>query len=130
MKPRSVILVLCAVILAAPACTFSRTRVNDERFLEKLDAVVPGTTTASELTRMLGQPVNWVELSQKHRLFIYAYGDSKTAGLTLILFNALKTNSGFDSAFIVVDKEKNVVTEKFVGTQSKDLSWEFWPFGG
>jgi len=130
MRSRFVILALLAAILAAPACTFARARINDENFLKMTEKIIPGKTTTQELTTTLGQPMNWVELPENKRIFIYSYGDSKTAGLTLILFNVLKTNAGYDSAFFVIDTNKKIVVEKYVGTKSADLPWEFWAFGG
>jgi hypothetical protein len=122
--------VFCVVVFFLPACTFSRVRVNDQDFLEKTEKIILGKTTLLELTDMLGQPINWVELPENRRMYIYSYGDSKTAGLTLILFNTLKTNTGFDSAYFVIDTEDKTVVEKYVGTKSKNLPWEFWAFGG
>jgi hypothetical protein len=121
-------LLLSLSLLAGSGCTWSRTRVNDPDFRTKAASVVPGKTTARELIQTLGTPINWVELPGGNHMYAYSYGDSKTEGLTLLVVNILKTNVGLDSAFFLLD-DKDVVREKYIGTNSEDLPWEWWAFG-
>ena len=68
-------------------------------------------------------------LPNERRLMIYNYGQSKTKGLTLILFNVAKTNVAIDTAIFLVDAD-GTIEESWVGDNSLDVPWEWWAFGG
>ena len=126
--PRSASL---AALLAAAlgGCSWSRTVVNDPSIRERADAVVPGTTTADELPGILGsEPLSHLEVGDGRRLLIWGYGESKTEGLNLLIVSFSRTNTGLDTAYFLVDG-KGTVSRKWVGTNSRDLPWEWWSFG-
>ena len=90
------------IILLLPlllgACTFARQKINVEGFHEKAEQIVPGKTKAADLSKILGSPPNAVlPLKDGKKVYVYTFGEGKTAGLTLILFNVSKTNLGIDS---------------------------------
>jgi hypothetical protein len=103
--------------------------VNDPSIPERAEAVVPGTTTAEELPGILGsEPLSFLEVGDGRRLLIWGYGESKTEGLNLLIVSFSRTNSGLDTAYFLVDA-KGTVSRKWVGTNSRDLPWEWWSFG-
>ena len=55
-------------------------------------------------------------------------GVATAAGLTLILINIMKTNSGIDTALFLVD-EQGVVEETKIGQNHKEVDWQWWAFG-
>jgi hypothetical protein len=119
------LLTLCAL----PGCLFARGQVNASDLPDRVSGVVPGTTTIAQVERMIGGPATSITpLGAGNLLHVYTFGDTKTAGLSLIVLNISRTNSGFDTAFFVVDPS-GVVVEMKVGQNSKDLEWEWWAFG-
>ena len=129
MPRRGRLFALLLLAAAAAGCSWSRTVVNDPSTPDRAAAVVPGATTADELPGILGSdPLSFIEVGDGRRLLVWGYGESKTEGLNLILVSSSRTNSGLDTAFFLVDAE-GVVRRKWVGTNSRDLPWEWWSFG-
>lgn len=120
------VLALCA----ATGCSLQRQRINIENPYTRFQRVKPGQTRVEELSAILGTgPSNVVPVPPDREGYVYSYGDSKTWMLGLLFINFQKTNTGIDTAVFVVDR--NGVVERVVhGTNSKDLPWQFWPFGG
>ena len=80
--------------------------INAVHFHEKIKHLEMGETTADELRTMIGSPPQSVLFTDDgERVWIYSFGQAKTAGLTLILFNTLKTNMGLDGALFLIDKD-------------------------
>ncbi len=124
---------LCIALLGAlvlPACTFSRAEINDSSLPERAKNLRVGEHTVEDLIEALGTPPGQIILlPNNNRLLIYNYGQSKTQGLTLILFNVLKTNVAIDTAIFLID-ENGTLAEAWVGDNSEDVPWEWWAFGG
>ncbi|MHC4943752.1 MAG: hypothetical protein ACYTG7_12115 [Planctomycetota bacterium] len=123
--------ILAALTLAflLSGCMFARQKINIENFHAKAETIVPGKTKAKELTEILGsQPNAIIDTPEGKKIFAYTFGEAKTKGLTLILFNVRKTNLGIDTAYFFIDKN-NVVEEKIISTNSKEIPWEWWAFG-
>jgi hypothetical protein len=121
--------ILLAVPLVLSACHFSRVRVNVENFHDKAAGVEAGSTTSDQLVDMLGtQPNKIIDLEGDKQAYVYIFGDSKTKGLTLIIINILKTNTGIDTAVFVLDSN-DVVEEVHISSNSEDLPWEWWAWG-
>lgn len=115
-------------LLVLSGCTFARARINDPEFIVKAAAIEEGTTTSEQLVAQVGNPLSWVRVGSGEELYVYSYGQSKTGGLTMLIFNVTKTNLKLDTAFFVI--KDGVVTEKYVGTNSEDVPWQWWAFGG
>ena len=133
VRLRKAWIALVAVSLLAPAfagCSMQRQRINIENAFTRIDRVKTGQTRVEELPAILGTaPSNVVPIAPDKQGHIYAFGDSKSFMLGIILLNFQKTNTGIDNAVFVVDR--NGVVEKVIhSSYSKGLSWEFWPFGG
>jgi hypothetical protein len=120
--------VLGALAAVIAGCTFNRTQINQADLERRVSAVVPGQTTLAELEAMAGGPATSITPIGDKRLYAYTFGDSKTAGLTLILLNISKTNAAIDTALFLVNQD-NVVEWAGVGQNSKDVPWQWWAFG-
>lgn len=110
-------------------CIWNRTRVNDPTIRDRAAAVVPGKTTAAELSRILGaMPGATVPLSDGRTLCSFGYGDAKTEGLSLLIVTLTRTNSYFSAIYAVIGAD-GVVESIHTSPKEEDLPWEFWPFG-
>jgi len=122
---------LVALVLIALVCTgclWARQRVNNPNVFHLTDKVAVGKTTDQQLMNIMGTPpVAILPAGEGKEIFLYNFGDVKTKGLTLIIFNVKKTNAGFDSAYFLIGKDK-VVERKMVSDNSQDLPWEWWAF--
>jgi len=129
MKRRLAFLTLALLVaVAVSGCTFHRARLNIEDFNSKAALVTPGKTTAGELVEILGSDPNTIlPIEDGKSIYIYYFGDTKTSGLTLIIINLLKTNAGIDSGFFILNRNQ-VVERAFISTNSKEVSWGWWPF--
>ena len=117
-----------AVVLALGGCSWGRQQINQADLESRVGGVVPGQTTAAELERMAGGPPTSITPIGQKQLYAYTFGDSKSEALTLLIINIGKTNTGLDTALFLID-ENGVVESSRVGTNSKDLPWEWWAFG-
>ncbi|MHC5034526.1 MAG: hypothetical protein ACYTFZ_05785 [Planctomycetota bacterium] len=123
------VLLSCLLAGASAGCSFSRGLTNIEDLHQRIESVVPHETTGAELVEILGSPPNNVlAAAEGKRIWLYTFGDSKTAGLNLIVFAVSRSNIGIDTALFILDKD-SVVEEVVCSTNSQDLEWEFWPFG-
>ena len=133
IRARSAIAACVAISLLAPAwagCAMQRQRINIENAFTRLERVKIGDTRAEELPAILGSaPANILPVRPDKEAWIYSFGDSKTFMLGIIILNFQKTNTGIDNAVIVVDRN-GVVEDIRYSSYSRDLSWQFWPFGG
>ncbi|MCA9771742.1 MAG: hypothetical protein KC466_04990 [Myxococcales bacterium] len=119
-----------SIAVGIGGCTFARQRTNIEDPYGKIAQVQAGVTSTADLARIFGAgPTTVVDAPGGGALWIYAFGDAKTWQIGLIVFNVGKTNAAQDAAVFVVDGA-GVVQEVHYGTNSKDLPWQFWPFGG
>ena len=129
MRRHAVALLACFALLPLSGCLFARAQVNAVDLPERVASVEPGKTTIAQVERMIGTPATSITpVGGGNLLHVYTYGDTKTAGLALIVLNVSRTNSGFDTAFFVVNPE-GVVVEMKVGSNTQDLEWEWWAFG-
>lgn len=126
---RAVAALLGGLALMAGGCAFNRAQVNQADLPQRVAGVVPGQTTIAEVEAMAGSTATSITpLGDGKSLYAYTYGDSKTAGLMLIILNISKTNAGFDTALFLVD-QNGIVEWAGVGQNSKNLPWQWWAFG-
>lgn len=123
-------LTLAAIAALATSCTFARAEINDPTLPQRLaEGLVIGETTEDELIEAIGTPPGQIILlKDRERLLIYNYGQSRTKGFTLIIFNAAKTNVAVDSAVFLIGSNGRV-KEAWIGDNSEDVPFEWWPFG-
>ena len=123
-----VVSLMAAAVLLASGCTIMRQDINTVDFHEKIKNVETGKTTTDELQDMIGSPPQSIlYVAGGERIWVYSFGQAKTAGITLIVFNTLKTNIGLDGALFLID-ESGVIKEYTVSNNSQALPWEWWPF--
>jgi hypothetical protein len=119
-----------ALLLGTSACAWNKTVINDSEFLSRAESIVVGQTKVQQLPDILGTtPLTWIETGDGRQVFVYLYGITKTEGFNIIILGISKTNTRIDAAYFVVDNA-GVVSNKFVGTNSADVPWEWWAFGG
>jgi hypothetical protein len=121
-------LAAAVVVIALGGCTWGRQQINQADLERRVAGVVPGQTTVAELEQMAGGPPTSITPIGQKQLYAYTYGDSKSEALTLLIINIGKTNTGLDTALFLID-ENGVVESARVGTNSKDLPWQWWAFG-
>ena len=118
-----------ALLLAATACSWNKTVINEPDFLARADRVVVGKTQDKQLPEILGStPLTWIEAGDGKQVYVYTYGTTKTEGFNAIILGISKSNTRIDAAYFVTDTNGTVV-KKFVGTNSKDVPWEWWAWG-
>ena len=117
-----------AVVIALGGCTWGRQQINQADLENRVAGVVPGQTTAAELEKLAGGPPTSITPIGQKQLYAYTFGNSKSEALTLLIVNIGKTNTGLDTALFLID-ENGIVESSRVGTNSKDLPWEWWAFG-
>lgn len=122
-------LALLGVVLAfAPGCIWTRAKVNNAAVRERAGVIVPGQTRAEQLSALLGVvPSAVVPLKDGRQVLVFAYGDAKTEGLSLIVVTFTKTNSAFSAVYVLVNAEG--VVEQVQTAPQQELAWETWPFG-
>jgi hypothetical protein len=118
-----------ALLLATSACSWGKTVINEPDFLTRADQVIVGQTKREQLPEILGStPLTWIETGNGTDVYVYTYGQTKTKGFNIILLGISKSNTRIDAAYFVTDKD-GIVSKKFVGTNSKDVPFEWWAFG-
>jgi hypothetical protein len=123
--------VAVALLLAfSSGCAMHRSRINIEKPFARFAKIQPNVTRADELEGILGTaPSNIVPVGADKQGWVYSYGDSKSWTLGIILFNIQKTNTGVDTAVVIVD-QAGYVDRVIAGSNSKNVGWSPWPFGG
>lgn len=115
------------LVMALGGCSWGRQQINQSDLESRAAQVVAGKTTAAELEEAIGTPTSITPIG-RNQLYAYTFGDSKTEALNLLIINIGKTNTGLDTALFLID-ENSVVQDSRIGTNSKDLPWEWWAFG-
>ncbi len=122
------IVVLVAAALATSGCSFGRAQLNMKRFQQTLPTIELGVTHVSVVEQAVG-PANSITPVGDHLVYSWIYSDSKTQGLTLILLNISKTNTGFDVAHVRVRAADFTIEGVSLGKNSAEVDWEWWAFG-
>ena len=127
MKVRMIV-VLVAAVLATSGCSFGRAQLNMKRFQQTLPTIEPGVTHISVVEQAVG-PATSITPVGDYLVYSWVYSDSKTQGLTLILLNISKTNTGFDVAHVRVRAADFIIEGVKLGKNSTEVDWEWWAFG-
>ena len=90
-----------------------------------LDKLIPGKSTAAEVTEVLGAPSSIVKLSNGNA-YIYRRSFSKGTGLWLILVTFVNYDKHYDQIVIFFDK-KNIMTHYGVTLDAHKAAYGF-PF--
>jgi len=100
--------VLVLSVLVPGGCVASRFTDNEPFDPELIDSFVPGTTTATEVTEVLGPPVRVVELDVRSA-YLYEFTNSKTTGLVFLIVNFVNSDSRADRVWLFFDS-RDVLT--------------------
>ena len=119
---------LATVALVASGCTNARAQLNMKQFQAALPEIEVGKTKIGEIEASIGPAMSITPVGNS-LVYAWVYSDSKTRGLTLILLNISKTNTGFDVAHFRVRPSDNVIEGVQLGKNSTDVPWEWWAFG-
>lgn len=127
MKRILMLIPVLAGTLLVEGCMWSRMRINDPSVAERARVIRPGITRADQVADIIGaQPT--LRMPQKdYTLFGYTYGDTKSNGLILILFNFTRSTTMTDTLYIETDNETGLVSHVYF-PKHHEVDWRFWPF--
>ena len=97
---------LCILLLAVSLQSCVMLAKNKEYYpfdTSKLDMLIPGKTTAAEVTQVLGAPSTIVKLSSGNA-YIYRHSVSKGTGLWLVIFTFGNYDKRKDQMVLFFDK--------------------------
>lgn len=101
-------LALALVLLLTPACFISRRDTNGAFDPERVQALVPGQTTASQVVAMLGAPNDVVQLGRRSA-YLYVHTREKQAALFLLVIGLRGIDTQSDRTWAFFD-ENDVLT--------------------
>ncbi len=120
--------VLLSLLALFSGCIWNRAKVNDANVVHRAATIVIGETHASELPQLMGTaPTSMIPLRDGRIVYVFAYGDAKTEGFTLVLFTMTKTNSVFSAIYVLTDA--NGIVQGIHRSPELEPEWETWPFG-
>ena len=90
-----------------PGCLLDRSSTNVPIDPAAVTALTPGTSSADDVTRLLGAPVEVVQLGRRSA-WRYEYHLTKRAGLFLILFGTRGTDTQADRVWVFFDEQHTV----------------------
>lgn len=105
-------LAVLAVASLLSGCFVQRTFVNRPLEAQRIEALVPGETTAAQVVELLGAPNEVVQLGRRSA-YRYEHDQEKTAGLFLLVFLMNNRDTQSDRTWVFFD-EHDVLTH--VGT--------------
>ena len=108
-------------------CAFSRGTLGDEVKDEDVAALKKGETTRTQVVARLGAPDRIVQANGQDVFQYYRY-DAKGGSLLLILVNFSRMNVKSDDLYVFFN-QKGVVDDVVFGKRTKQLKFQFWPFG-
>jgi len=119
-------LCFCVVLTFAAGCSFSREFINDPNLPANTTSLEVGSSTQQDLLELLGAPNSVIPLGESRNMFIYSFGNSKKAGLSLLIVSFSKTNKGLDTAVFILEDE--IIADMYVSNNSEYIPWEWWSF--
>jgi hypothetical protein len=123
---RKIVWIAVAVSCSLQSCFMSKGSLNEPLREHAVEGLVPGTTTASEVTARLGAPNEVVQLGQR-TAYRYDFTNKKTAGFTLIVVTFLNEDTRSDRIWFFFDA-KDVLTHAgatFEGDETEySMPWD------
>lgn len=95
---------LASTCLLAPACFLSRDTINVPLVERKVAELVPGTSTAKDVTSALGAPHEVVQLGQR-TAYRYDYTATKRAGFSIVVLTFLNADTRQDRVWLFFDAQ-------------------------
>jgi outer membrane protein assembly factor BamE (lipoprotein component of BamABCDE complex) len=102
IRMRTYLAVAAAAFLAS-GCFISREQANEPLVKSRIDSLVVGTSTASDVARELGAPTEVVQLGRRSA-WRYDFTTSKRAGFTIIVLTFLNTDQRSDRCWLFFDE--------------------------
>ena len=114
-------MVALALAASLPGCFISRDSLNRPLRDEVAAELVPGQTTAKDVTDKLGAPNEVVQLGQR-TAYRYDFTNTKRAGFTVILVTFLNEDTRSDRIWLFFDA-KDVLTHTGATFQGEDTEY-------
>jgi outer membrane protein assembly factor BamE (lipoprotein component of BamABCDE complex) len=115
----------CGVLfcLLIAGCAFSRGNVGTKFNDDTVAMVQKGVSTRPDVAALLGAPDRILDANGQ-QIFQYYHYDLKHG--TLLFFS--RVNIASDDLYVLFNPE-GVVDDVVFGTRTKNLKFQFWPFG-
>src|SRR5213082_1348485 len=88
--------------LLLPSCLLSRSTANEPLHRDKIDALKPGTSTATDVANTLGAPTEVVQLGTR-MAWRYDFTIDKVAGFSIIVLSFINSDTRADRAWLFFD---------------------------
>jgi hypothetical protein len=95
-------------LLLLSGCFLGRFSENEPINEDLLRDFEPGKTTAGDVTKLLGPPIQVVEIDVRSA-YLYEFSESKSSGLILLLVNFVNSDQRFDRIWFFFDS-RDVLT--------------------
>ena len=112
---------LAASLCFAPACFIARDTINEPLIQRQMAELVPGTSTAKDVTQKLGAPHEVVQLGAR-TAYRYDYTATKRAGFSIIVVSFLNQDTRQDRVWLFFDA-KDVLTHVGTTLDAKDAAY-------
>jgi hypothetical protein len=112
---------LLVAAAVAGGCFVARTGVNEPLSRTKIDELVPGRSTATEVTELLGAPGEVVQLGRRSA-YRYDFTQTKSAALILIVVSFVNHDTRADRVWLFFD-ENDVLTHSGATLQAADARY-------
>ena len=120
-------LLLSVLLLATTSgCFFNRSTVNPALSSEQIAQLEPGTSTAADVTRILGAPMRVVQLGRRSA-YLYFHTHEKQAALFLIVISLRGVDSNQDRCWVFFD-ENDVLTHVGTTLEANETEYSIPPF--
>jgi hypothetical protein len=100
-------LLISSLVPLLSGCFLDRSTINVPLEPTAVAALQPGTSTADDVTRLLGAPTEVVQLGRRSA-WRYEYVMTKRAGLFLLVFTTLGTDTQVDRVWIFLNEQDTV----------------------
>lgn len=111
-----------ALCLLSSSCFLARGHQNQPLAQEAYDTLVPGSSTATDATEVLGAPSEVVELGSGSA-WRYEYAQVKRAGLFLFVFGFLNEDTQSDRIWLFFDEQGTLVNAA-ASFEADQAEWE------
>ncbi len=117
------LLLICTVLAGSAGCAFSRGNFESPINDSDLSQIKTGQTNEAQVVAILGTPESIDEINHKPVFHYFHYGLKHG---TILVFS--RVNVASDDAYVFFDQD-GLVTQVLQGNRTRDLKFQFWPFG-
>ncbi len=123
-SPALILLLSAALSVAgASGCAFSRGDLGAPFNQKDLSAIKKGQTTEAQVVTLLGAPDSIEQIDHQEVFHYYRY---VLKHATVLVFT--RVNIGSADLYVFFDRD-GVVKQVLAGDKTKDVKFQFWPFG-